>query len=141
MTDVYHHIQDSLLTLHRSHGINLVERILLQDNEVYQLGLPEDYVILYRYTVITQDIDLLGNLLTALQASFDFVHLTDPLIIDMLGNVCFKFRIFDILGIRIDRIYSRITLLIGTILLQSIETTGYLLGVLCHRLLQVTTGR
>ena len=85
-------------------------------------------VILYRYTVITQDIDLLGNLLTALQASFDFVHLTDPLIIDMLGNVCFKFRIFDILGIRIDRIYSRITLLIGTILLQSIETTGYLLG-------------
>ena len=36
MTDFYYHIQNLLLTLHRSHGINFVKGILLQDNEVNQ---------------------------------------------------------------------------------------------------------
>ena len=34
MANFYHYIQNFFLTLHRSHGINLVKGILLQDNEV-----------------------------------------------------------------------------------------------------------
>ena len=98
-------------------------------------------MIFYRYTVITQDIDLFGNLLTALQAVFDFIHLTDPLAIDVSFDIFLKFRIFDIFRIRINRIHSGITLLVGTILLKSVETAGYLLRILRYRLFQVTTGR
>ena len=98
-------------------------------------------MIFYRYTVITQDIDLFGNLLTALQAVFNFIHLTDPLAIDVSFDIFLKFRIFDIFRIRINRIHSGITLLVGTILLKSVETTGYFLRILRYRLFQVTTGR
>ena len=64
-------------------------------------------MIFYRYTVITQDIDLFGNLLTALQAVFDFIHLTDPLAIDVSFDIFLKFRIFDIFRIRIKNRLQR----------------------------------
>ena len=141
MTDVYHHVQDSFLALHRSNGVNFIECILLQYNEINQLRLPENDMIFYRHTVITQDVDLLGNFLTTLQTRFDLIHFTDPFVVDVFGNVCLKFRIFDIFRIRVDRIHSRIALLIGTILLQRIETTSYLFSIFSHRFLQVTSGR
>ena len=59
----------------------------------------------------------------------------------MTFDILFKFRIFDIFWIRINRIHSRITFLIGTVLFQCIETTGYLFRIFSYRLLQVTTGR
>lgn len=68
MADVDYHIQNSFLTFHRSHRVNLIKGILLQDYEVDQFGFPEDYVVFYRYTVITQNVNLLGNFLTTLQA-------------------------------------------------------------------------
>ena len=141
MTDVNHHIQDILLTFHRCYGIDFIECILLQDNKVDQFRFPESNVIFYRHTVVTKDINLFGNLLTTLQTGFEFIHLTNPFIIDMTFDIFFKFRIFDIFRIRINRVHSRITFLISTVLLQSVETTGHFLRVFSYRLFQVTTGR
>ena len=57
MADVDYHIQNSFLTFHRSHRVNLIKGILLQDYEVDQFGFPENHVVFHRYTVITQNID------------------------------------------------------------------------------------
>jgi len=141
MTNVNYHVQNIFLTFHRSYRINFVECILLQNNKVDQFRFPENNVIFYRYTIVTKNIDLLGNLFTTLQTCFQFIDLTNPFTVDVLFDVCFKFRIFDIFRIRIDRIHSRITFLIGTVLFQSIETTCYFLRIFSHRLFQVTTGR
>ena len=141
MTDFYYHIQNLLLTLHRGHGINFIKGILLQNNEVNQFRFPESHVIFYGHTVVTQDVDLLGNLLTTLQTGLDFIHLANPLTVDVLGDILFKFRVFYIFGIRVNRVYGRITLLVGTVLLKGIEAACHLLRILGYRLLQVTTGR
>ena len=98
-------------------------------------------MIFYRNTVITQDVDLFGNLFTTLQAVFDFVHLTNPFTIDMSFDIFLKFRIFDVFRIRINRIHGRITFLVGAVLFKSIETTSYFLRIFRYRLFQVTTGR
>ena len=141
MTNVNYHVQNIFLTFHRSYRINFVECILLQNNKVDQFRFPENNVIFYRYTIVTKNIDLLGNLFTTLQTGLDFIYLPDPFTVDMFGDICFKFRIFDVFGIRIDRIHCRITFLVGTILFECIKTTGHLLGILGNRLFQVTTGR
>ena len=98
-------------------------------------------MIIHWHTVITQDVDLLGNLLTTLHTSLQIEHLRNPLIVDFLGDVFCKFWIFQILGIRVDWIHGRITLLVRTVLFQSVEATSHLLRVLSHWLFQVTTGR
>ena len=141
MADVDYHIQNSFLTFHRSHRVNLIKGILLQDYEVDQFGFPENHVVFHRYTVITQNVNLLGDFLTTLQAGFQFIHLADPFVIDMLLDIFFKFRIFDIFGIRVNRVHGRIAFLVGTILFQCVETAGYLLRIFRYRLFQVTTGR
>lgn len=43
-------------------------------------------MIIYRNTVVTQDIDLLGNLLTTLQTGFDFIYLTNPLAVNTFAD-------------------------------------------------------
>ena len=98
-------------------------------------------MIFYRYTIITQNINLFGNFLTTQQPSLDFVHLANPFAVNTFGYIFLKFRIFQIFRIRINRIYCRITFSIGTFLFQSIKTTGYLLGIFSYRFLQVTTCR
>ena len=60
MADVDNHVQDFFLTFHGSYGVNLVESILLQDNEVNQFRFPEGYVIFHGYTVIAENVDLPG---------------------------------------------------------------------------------
>ena len=99
MTDVDYHIQDLLLTFHRSHGINFVKGILLQNNEVNQFRFPENDVVIYRYTVITQNVDLFGNFFSSLKTGFKLILFTDPFLIYMIFDLLFKFRIFDIFGI------------------------------------------
>ena len=99
MTDIYDHIQNSFLTFHRSYRVHLIKGILLQDYEVDQFRFPEDNMVFYRYTVITQNVDLFGNFFTTLQTGFKLIHFTDPFIIDMIFDIFFKFRIFDIFGI------------------------------------------
>ena len=59
--------------------------------------------------------------LTTLQTGLDFIHLANPLTVDVLGDILFKFRVFYIFGIRVNRVYGRITLLVGTVLLKGIE--------------------
>ena len=98
-------------------------------------------MVFHRYTVITQNIDLFRNFLTALQAGLHFIHFANPFTVDAFGYIILKFGIFDIFGIRINWIYGRITLLIRTVLLKSVETTGYFLGILGYRFFQVTAGR
>ena len=70
---------------------------MLQDNEVDELRLPEYYVVLYGYTVVTKDVDLLGNLLTTEQAGLDFVDLSKPLVVDALRDIGFKLGILQVL--------------------------------------------
>ena len=98
-------------------------------------------MVLHGYTVVAQNVDLLGNLLTALHAGLQSKHLGNPLLVDMALDVLGKLGIFQILGVRIDGVYGRVALLVGTVLLQSIEATCHLLGVLRYWFLQVTAGR
>ena len=97
-------------------------------------------MILYGHTVITQNVDLLCDLLTALQTGFDFIYLSNPLAVDALADVVGKFGIFDVFGIRINRINGRIAFFVGTVLLKGLVTTGHFLRVFGYRLFQVTTG-
>ena len=99
MADVDNHVQDFFLTFHGSYGVNLVESILLQDNEVNQFRFPEGYVIFHGYTVIAENVDLLRNFLTALQTGLDFVYLAHPFAVDTLGYIILEFGILDIFGI------------------------------------------
>ena len=103
--------------------------------------LPEYHVILHRYAIVTQDINLLGNLLSSQKACLEFVHFRCPFAINALRYIFFKLGIFDILGIRIYRVHGRITFLVRTVLLQRIEATRHLLCIFRHRFLQVTAGR
>ena len=98
-------------------------------------------MILYGHAVITQDVDLLGNLLTAQHTRLEVEHLGNPCLVDVPLDVFGKLGVFEVLGIRVDGIHGRITLLVRTVLLQGIEAAGHLLGVLGDRLLEVTAGR
>ena len=98
-------------------------------------------MILHRYAIVTQDINLLGNLLSSQKACLEFVHFRCPFAINALRYIFFKLGIFDILGIRIYRVHGRITFLVRTVLLQRIEATRHLLCIFRHRFLQVTAGR
>ena len=98
-------------------------------------------MVLHRHAVIAQDIDLLGDLLTSEQPCLCLVHLRCPVVGDMLGDKRFKLGILDILGVGLNRVDGRVAFLVGTLLLQGVEASCHLLGVLRHRLLQVTTCR
>ena len=141
MTNLHNLVQHKLLTRKRGYRVDRIECILLQDHEVDQFRFPENHVIFYRYAVVTEDIDLFGNFLTAQHTSLDLVHLVDPGRRDMTRNIFLEFGIFQILGITVDRVHGRITFTVGTLLFQSIETTGHFLRIFRHRLFQVTTGR
>ena len=140
VADVDDHVEDVLLAFHGRHGIHLIEGVLLEDDEVYQLGFPEDDMVVYGHTVIAQNVNLLGNLLASLQAGLYLVHLAQPFAVDALGDVVLKLWIFDVLRIGINGIDGRITFLVRTVLLQRVKATGHFLGVLGHGLLEVTTG-
>ena len=92
MTDVDNHIQNIFLAFHRSNGVDFVESILLQDNEVNQFRFPESNMVFYRYTVVTEDINLFGDFLTTLQTSFEFIYLANPFTVDMPLDIFLKFR-------------------------------------------------
>ena len=141
LADIHHEVEDVLLTLHWADSIDLIERILLENNEVDYLGIPELLVIIYWYTVVTQDIDLLLDLLTTLQVGLHIVHLAEPLAIDEIGDILLKHRILDKLRIRVDWVHSRVTLAVSTRLLQCVEAASHFLSTLSHRLYQVTTRR
>ncbi len=140
-TNIGHQIQDIFLALDGCHRIDIVEGILLQYDKVDQLRFPEGGVILRRYAVVSQNIDLFGDLLTTQQAGLGFVHLLRPVGRDMFRDIFLKFGIFDIFGIGVDGVDGRIAFLVRTVLLQRVETAGHFLGVFGHGLLEVTTGR
>jgi len=54
-------------------------------------------VVLYGYTVVTKDVDLLGNLLTTEQAGLDLVDLSKPLVVDALRDIRLKLGILQVL--------------------------------------------
>ena len=63
LADVEYHLVHKLLTHHRTVCIDVVKCILLQNYEVDKLALPETLVVIYRYTVITEDVNLVVSLL------------------------------------------------------------------------------
>ena len=42
------------------------------------------YFYIFWYTIVTKNIDLLGNLFTTLQTCFQFIDLTNPFTVDVL---------------------------------------------------------
>ena len=70
VTNLRHEVENLFLTLEGRHGIHLVEGILLEDDIVDDFGLPEDDVVIDRHAVVAQNVDLPGNLLTALHAGY-----------------------------------------------------------------------
>ena len=140
MANLHNLVQHELLTCERGYRIDRIERILLQDHEVDQFRFPEDHVIFHRYTIVTKDVDLFGNFLTAQHSCFDLVHLVDPCRRDMFCYIFLKFGIFKVFRVTIDRVHSRIAFTVGTLLLQCVEATSHLLRIFRHRLFKVTTG-
>ena len=141
LTDIHYKAEHVLLTLQRTNGINLIECILLKDDKVDNFGFPERLVIINRHTVIAEDVDLLLNLLTALQIGLHIIYHWKPIFVDEFGDIRLKLRIFHIFGVRINRVNSRVTFSIGASLLQGIETTRYFLRTFGYRLFEVTSGR
>ena len=98
-------------------------------------------MVVQRYTIIPEDVDLLRNLLTTDEPLLEFAHLLDPSCTYTLGDIVCELRVLQILRIAINRIDGWVTLAVGTLLLQGIEATCYLLGVLRDRFLEVTPCR
>ena len=53
-------------------------------------------MIIYRYTVITQNVDLFRYLLTAQQTCLKLVYLAYPLAVNAAGDILVKLRIIQI---------------------------------------------
>ena len=141
MADVDHALHHVLLTLERRHGVGGVEGVLLQDDEVDQLRLPERHVVIHRHTVVTQDVDLLRDFLAAQHTRLHLVYHAEPFGRDVLRDIGFKLGVLQVFRIAVDRVDGRVTLAVSTCLLKGVETTCHLFRVLRHRLFQVTTRR
>ena len=66
VADAQHHLVHHLLAFHRAVGVDVIEGVLLQDDEVDQLRFPEPFVILHRHAVVAQNVDLVVGLLATL---------------------------------------------------------------------------
>ena len=139
--DVHDEVKHVLLALERTNSVDLIEGILLEDDEVDDLGFPERLVVIYRYTVITKDVDLLLDLFTALQIGLHVVDHRQPVFVNQAGDIFLKLRVFHIFGVRVDGVHSRVTFAVGTSLFQSVEATCHFLRSFGNRLFEVTTGR
>ena len=98
-------------------------------------------MIIDGHAVVAQDVDLLGNLLTALHTRLEPHNLRYPLLVDVLFDILCELGILEVLRVRVDGVDSRVALLVGTVLFECIEATGNLLRTLRDRLLQVTACR
>ena len=98
-------------------------------------------MIVNRYTVVTEDVDLLLYLFTTKEESLHLVDHTNPVAFDFSFDILFEFRIFDIFRVAIDRVYSRVAFAVGTVLLKCVEATRNFLSTFSYRLFQVTTRR
>ena len=61
VADAEHQLQHIFLALERTEGVDFVESVLLEDDEVHELALPENLVIVHRHAVIAQDVDLFAG--------------------------------------------------------------------------------
>ena len=111
---------------------------MLKNHEINDFGLPERLVVIYRNTIVTKNIDLFLNLLTALQKGLHIVDFLRPTGIDALADIFLKLRIFDIFGIGVNGVNSRVTLAVSTCLLKSVEAAGHLLCTFRNGLFEVT---
>ena len=139
--DVHDEVKHVLLALERTNSVDLIEGILLEDDEVDDLGFPERLVVIYRHTVVTEDVDLLLDLFTTLQIGLHVVDHRQPVFVNQAGDIFLKLRVFHIFGVRVDGVHSRVTFAVGTSLFQSVEATCHFLRTFGNRLFEVTTGR
>ena len=141
VTDVHNEFEHEFLTFEWADSIDFVECILLENNEVDNLWFPECNVIIYRHTVVAEDVDLFLHLFTTEENSLHLVDHTNPVALDFSFDIFFKFRIFDIFRVTIDRVYSRVAFAVGTVLFECVETTRNFFSTFSYRLFQVTTSR
>ena len=139
--DVHDEVKHVLLAVERTNSVDLIEGILLEDDEVDDLGFPERLVVIYRHTVVTEDVDLLLYLFTALQIGLHVVDHRQPVFVNQTGDIFLKLRVFHIFGVRVNGVHSRVTFAVGTSLFQSVEATCHFLRSFGNRLFEVTTGR
>ena len=99
VANVKHHFVHHLLTLDGAVCVDIVECILLQDNEVDKLALPEALVVVNGYTVVTEDVDLVVSLLTALYDSLTLVYEVYPILLDVLIEVRTDLGVLQILRV------------------------------------------
>ena len=111
VADVQHEVQHVALALERAEGVDGVEGILLEDDEVHEFGLPEVHVVTHRDAVVTEDVDLLAGLLAAADEVLGGLDLLPPAGFDGLVQVFPDLRIVQILGVGIQRGDGRVTLL------------------------------
>ena len=74
-------------------------------------------MVLYGDTVITEDIDLLSDLLATLHACLDLVYLVEPIRAKVCRYVLLKLGVLNILRVAVDRVDSGVALTISTLLL------------------------
>ena len=105
VADVYEQVEHILLSLNRAECVDCVKGILLEEGEVYELGLPESLVVTHRNTVVAENVDLVGHLLAPADYILgleDFVH---PPLFDFFVEVGDDFRVLEVLGIRVYRVH------------------------------------
>ena len=129
------------LSLDRAEGIDCVECVLLEDDIVDEFGFPEYFVISHRHSVVAEDVDLLVGFTSLADDVLELAYLFAPTRSHGLVQIFLDFRIFEIFGVGVDRVHSRIALLVCTLLLKGVEAAGRLLGGLCDRFLEVTSCR
>ena len=121
VANVQDKVEHKPLAVKRAKAVDGVERILLEDYEVNQLALPECLVVADRNAVVTKDVDLVHCLLTLADDVLGLVYLSAPARFNLLVQIFLDLRIFQILGIGIDRVYGRVALLVCAVLLKSVE--------------------
>ncbi len=98
-------------------------------------------MIAHRNAIVSENVDLLGGLFASADYVLCLFDLFDPTLFDCLVEVMLNLRIFEIFGIRIKRTDGGIPLLVGAVLLESVEASCSLLCRLGHRFLEVTSCR
>ena len=141
IADVHNEFEHKLLAFEWTNSVDFVESVLLEDNEVDNLWFPECNVIVNRYTVVAEDVDLLLYLFTTKEESLHLVDHTNPVAFDFSFDIFFKFRVFDIFRVAIDRVNSRVAFAVGAVLFECVEATRNLFSTFSYRLFQVTTRR
>ena len=141
LADVENEIEHIFLTLYRTEAVDCVECVLLEEDEVEKLRFPECLVISDRHAVVSEDVDLLCRVAALADDVLGLVHLLHPARLHLAVKEFLDFRILQILGIGVDRVDGRVSLLVCAVLLEGVEASCRLLGGLGHRLLEVTSRR